>query len=60
MARVMRLLHVVGVVFAIIGIVGSIHLFNANDESDVDNAQQHRKTSNGVSLCLAHHIASKQ
>ncbi|KAL0052202.1 hypothetical protein WJX82_009712 [Trebouxia sp. C0006] len=45
-ARLMRLLHIVGIVFAAFGISGALNLFNAKTMADIASAQQDRKTSN--------------
>ncbi len=49
-ARLMRLLHIVGIVFAAFGISGALNLFNAKTMADIASAQQDRKTSNRVSF----------
>lgn len=49
-ARLMRLLHIVGIVLAVIGISGAVSLFNAKTMADLASAQQDRKTSSRVSL----------
>ncbi len=48
----MRLLHVVGIVFAIIGIIGAVNLFNATSDADFASAQDNRRMSNRV----RHHL----
>ena len=44
----MRILHIVGIVFAVIGVVAALNLFSAKSENDFASAQQDRKTSNKV------------
>ena len=48
-ARLMRLLHIVGIVFAVIGISGAVNLFNAKTMADVASPQQDHRTSSKVS-----------
>lgn len=59
----MRLLHIVGIVFAIIGISAAVNLFSATTDSELASAQDDRSTSAKVSstafLCnaLPEHIS---
>ena len=58
----MRLLHIVGIVFAIIGISAAVNLFSATTDSELASAQDDRSTSAKVStafLCnaLPQHIS---
>ena len=59
----MRLLHIVGIVFAVFGISGAVNLFNAKSMADIASAQQDRKTSNRVSFtswpCIQNVYCSK-
>ena len=57
-ARVMRILHIVGIVFAVIGITAALNLFSAKNANDLASAQQDRKTSNAVSLYMPAHSAA--
>ena len=57
-ARVMRVLHIVGVVFAVIGITAALNLFSAKNANDLASAQQDRKTSNAVSLYMPAYSAA--
>lgn len=54
----MRLLHIVGIVFAVIGITAALNLFSAKNANDLASAQQDRKTSNAVSLYMPAYSAA--
>lgn len=51
--RILRLLYIVGIIFAIIGVVAAINLFNASTVSALNTAQHDRRTSNAVSPPLS-------
>lgn len=56
---VLRLLYIVGIIFAIVGIVAALHLFNIRTYEDFYSAQRGRTVSNKVSstactqLCIS-------